>query len=66
MVNKSSLTKYLNDLAVELSPEAPKRERITVGLQDIEKRWYELLELLNNLQALYKKKSKTTNAASID
>ena len=60
---KSSLTKYLNKLAVELSLEALKKERIMERLQDIEKRRDELLELLDNLQALYKEKSKTTNAA---
>ena len=63
---KSSLTKYLNELAVELSLEAPKKEKITERLQDIENRRDELLELLDNLQALYKEKSETTNAASIE
>ena len=41
---KSSLTKYLNELAVEFSLEAPKKEKITERLQDIEKRRDELLE----------------------
>ena len=63
---KSSLTNYLNELVVELSLEAPKKERITERLQDIEKRWDELLELLDDLQALYKKNRETTNAASIE
>ena len=63
---KASLTKHLNELAVELSLEAPKKERISERLQDIEKRWDELLKLLDNLQALYKEKSKMTNAASIE
>ena len=63
---KSSLTKYLNETAVELSLEAPKKERITGRLQDTEKRWDELLELLDNLQALYKEKRETMNAASIE
>ena len=63
---KLSLTKYLNELAVELSLEAPKKEKITERLQDIEKRRDELLELLDNLQALYKEKSETTNAALIE
>ena len=58
---KSSLTKYLNELAVELSLEAPKER-----LQDIEKRRDELLELLDNIQALYKEKSETKNAALIE
>jgi len=35
-------------------------------LQDIEKRRDELLELLDNLQALYKEMKETTNAASIE
>ena len=51
---------------MELSLEAPRKERITERLQDIEKRRDELLELLDNLQALYKEKNKTTNAASIE
>ena len=63
---KSSLTKYLNELAVELSLEMPKKERITERLQDIEKRRDELLEVLDNLQALYKEKSEETNVASIE
>ena len=63
---KSSLTKYLNELAAELSLEAPKKERIMERLQDIEKRQDELLKLLDNLQALYKEKSEMTNAASIE
>ena len=63
---KTSLTKYLNELAVELSLETPKKERITERLQDIEKRRDELLELLDNLQALHKEKSEMTNAASIE
>ena len=63
---KSSLTKSLNELAVELSLEAPKKERTTERLQDIEKRRDELLELLDNLQALYKEMKETTDAASIE
>ena len=63
---KSSLTKYLNELVVELSLEAPKKERITERWQDIEKRRDELLQLLDNLQALYKEKSEMTNVASIE
>ena len=51
---------------MELSLEAPKKERITERLQDIEKRRDELLELLDNLQALHKEKSETTNAALIE
>ena len=51
---------------MELSLEAPKKERIAERLQDIEKRRDELLELLDNLQALYKEKSETTNAASME
>ena len=50
---KSSLTKYLNELAVELSLETPKKEKITERLQqevDIEKRRDELLEVLDNIQ----------------
>ena len=66
---KSSLTKYLNKLALELLLESPKNERIVDRLNDIEKRRDELLELLENLQALYKesKESKeTANVASIE
>ena len=63
---KSSLIKYLNELAVELSLEAPTKERITERLQNIEKRRDELPEPLDNVQALYKEKSETTNAASIE
>ena len=63
---KSSLTKHLNELAVELSLEALKKEKITERLQDIERRRDELLELLDNLQALYKEKGETMNAASIE
>ena len=63
---KSSLTKYLNELAVELSLETPKKERITERLQDIEKRRDELLEVLDNIQAVYKGKSEATNVASIE
>ena len=63
---KSSLTKYLNELAVELSLEAPKKEKITERLQEIKNRRDELSELLDNLQALFKEKSETTNAASIE
>ena len=63
---KSSLTKYLNELAVELSLETPKKEKITERLQDIEKRRDELLEVLDNIQAVYKEKSEATNVASIE
>ena len=63
---KSSLTKYLNELAVELSLEAPKKERIAERLNDIEKRRDELLELLEKLQAVYKENNETTNVASIE
>lgn len=63
---ESSLTKYLNELAVELSVEAPKNERIVDRLNDIEKRRDELLELLENLQALYKENKVTANVASIE
>ena len=62
----SSLTKYLNELAVELSLEAPKKERIAERLNDIEKRRDELLELLEKLQAVYKENNETTNVASIE
>ena len=63
---KSSLTKYLNELAVELSLESPKNKRIVDRLNDIEKRRDELLELLENLQALYKESKETANVASIE
>ena len=63
---KSSLTNYLNELAVELSLEAPKKERIAERLNDIEKRRDELLELLEKLQAVYKENNETTNVASIE
>ena len=51
---------------MELSLEAPNKERIAERLQDIEMRRDELLELLDNLQALYKEKNETMNAASIE
>jgi len=51
---------------VELSVEAPKSERIVDRLDDIEKRRDELLELQENLQALYKEKKETANEASIE
>lgn len=63
---KSSLTKYLNELAVELSVEALKNKRIVDRLNDIEKRRDELLELLENLQALYKENKETANVLSIE
>ena len=63
---KSSLTKYLNELAVELSLETPKKERITERFQDIKKRRDELLEVLDNIQAVNKEKSEATNVASIE
>ena len=56
---KSSLTKYLNELAEELSLETPKKEKITERLQDIEKRRDELLEVLDNIQAVYKEKERS-------
>ena len=60
---KSSLTKYLNELAVELSP---KNKRIVERLNDIEKRRDELLELLENLQALYKESKETRGECSVN
>ena len=63
---KSSLTKYLNELAVELLLETLKKEKITERLQDIEKRRDELLEVLDNIQAMYKEKSEAMNVASIE
>ena len=62
----SSLTKYLNELAVELPLGAPKKERIAERLNDIEKRRDELLELLEKLQGVYKENNETTNVASIE
>ena len=62
----SSLTKYLNELAVELSLEAPKKERIAERLNDIEKRRDELLELLEKLQAVYKENKEMSSVASIE
>ena len=63
---KSSLTKYLNELAVELSLEAPNKALIAERLNDIEKRRDELLELLENLQHLYKESKETTNVAALE
>ena len=62
---KLSLTKCLNELAIELLLEAQK-ERITERLQYVERRRDELLELLENLQALYKEKNEATNIASTE
>ena len=50
---------------MELSLEAPKKERIAERLNDIEKRREELLELLEELQAMYKENNERTNVASI-
>ena len=63
---KSSLTKYLNDLAVELSLEMPKKGKIMERLQDIQKRQDELLELLDNLQTLYKEMNEAASLASVE
>lgn len=63
---KSSVTKYLNELAVELSLEAPNEERIVERLNDIERQRDELLELFENLQTLYKESKEMTNVASMD
>jgi len=43
---QSSLTKYLNELAVELTLEAPKKDRIAERLNGTEKWRDKLLELL--------------------
>jgi len=51
---------------MELSVEALKNERIVDRLNDIEKRRDKLLELLENLQALYKENKETANVASIE
>ena len=51
---------------MELSLETPKKEKITERLQDIEKRRDELLEVLDNIQAVNKEKSEATNVASIE
>ena len=65
-VLKSSLTKYLNDLAVELSLEMPKKGKIMERMQDIQKRQDELLELLDNLQTLYKEMNEAASLASVE
>ena len=51
---------------MELSLKTPKKEKIAERLQDIEKRRDELLELLDNLQTLYKEKNEAVSLASIE
>ncbi|PFX18797.1 hypothetical protein AWC38_SpisGene16829 [Stylophora pistillata] len=53
-------------VAVELSLEAPNKERIVERLKDIERRRDALLELLENLQTLYKESKEMMNVASMD
>ena len=60
----TSITKVLNELAVELLTKTPNKENVTAKLQDIEKRWDELLELLNSLQTLYGENKHALLAAS--
>ena len=47
---KTSITKLLNELAAELLTKTPNKENVMAKLQDIDKRWDELLELLDSLQ----------------
>jgi len=56
----------MNKLAVELTLEVPKKERIAERLNDIEKWRDELLELLEKLQAMYKENKEMTSVASIE
>ena len=51
---------------MELSLEAPNKERIVERLNDIERRRDELLELLENLQTLYKESKEMTDVESMD
>ena len=60
----TSITKVLNELAVELLTKTPNKENVTAKLQDIEKRRDELLELLNSLQTLYGENKHALLAAS--
>ena len=50
---KTSITKLLNELAVELSTKTPNQENDTAKLQDIDKRRDELLERLDSPQTLH-------------
>ena len=60
----TSITKVLNELAMELLTKTPNKENVTAKLQDIEKRRDELLELLNSLQTLYGENKHALLAAS--
>ena len=53
---KTSVTKLLNELAAELSTKTPNTENVTAKIQNIDKRRDELLELLDSLSNLVRRK----------
>ena len=56
--------KLLNELTAELSMKMPNKENVMAKLQDIDKWWDELLELLDSLHSLQRENKHTSLAAS--
>ena len=56
--------KLLNELTAELSMKMPNKENVMAKLQDIDKWWDELLELLDSLHSLQRENKHASLAAS--
>ena len=61
---KTSVMKLLNELAVQLLTKTSNKENVMEKLKDTNKRWDELLELLESLQTLHRENKHVSLAAS--